>query len=114
METISNAEIHTQDPRREIWRLRLNWLFLITIGSLYAISYTAISSSFHQFMTNPKADDLRNTTAFEKVHNKCMQYLTVWFASLSLVHTPASRLNQVLDNQKLSTHGSSPYSTLGL
>ena len=63
----------TQDPRREIWRLRLNWLFLITIGSLYAISYTAISSSFHQFMTNPKTNDLRNTTAFEKVHNNCMQ-----------------------------------------
>ena len=54
------------DPRQEIWRLRLNWLFLIITGSLYAISYTAISSSFHQFMTNPKANNL-NDTAFERV-----------------------------------------------
>lgn len=53
-------------PKQEIWRLRLNWLFLIVIGSLYAISYTAISSSFHQFMTNPKYDS-HNGTTFEGV-----------------------------------------------
>ena len=54
------------DPKKEIWRLRMNWLFLIISGSLYAISYTAISSSFHQFMTNPQAVDL-NDTNFERV-----------------------------------------------
>ena len=54
------------DPWQEIWRLRLNWLFLIIIGSLYAISYTAISSSFHQFMTNPRIGSF-NDTLYEKV-----------------------------------------------
>ena len=49
------------DVKKEIWRLRFNWLFLCGLGSLYAISYTSISSSFHQFVTNPPAYKLNGT-----------------------------------------------------
>ena len=49
------------DPKKEILRLKINWVFIMVLGSLYAISYTAISSSFHQFMTNPTASSLNQT-----------------------------------------------------
>lgn len=44
--------------KKELWRYRENWAFFMVTGSLYAISYTAISSSFHQFMTNPTKMEL--------------------------------------------------------
>lgn len=33
----------------------------MVISSLYAISYTSISSSFHQFITNPTTKELNYT-----------------------------------------------------
>ena len=37
---------------RELWRLRLNWLFLILTSTLVAANISSVTS-FHQFTTNP-------------------------------------------------------------
>ena len=49
----------------ELWRIRFNWIFFMILGSLYAISYTSISASFHQFVTNPTLQEIEqlNNTA---------------------------------------------------
>ena len=51
------------DPKREICRLKTNWFFITVIASLYAISYTSVSSSFHQFITNPREQDINRSQA---------------------------------------------------
>lgn len=49
------------DPKKEICRLKLNWLFMTIIAALYAISYTSVSSSFHQFITNPREENINRS-----------------------------------------------------
>ena len=49
------------DPKSEIRRLKLNWLFMMVIAGLYAVSYTSISSSFHQFITNPTQQQINRS-----------------------------------------------------
>ena len=51
----------------EICRLRWNWLYLILVSLLLFISYTSIISSFHQFITNPTAQQLNGTEKEDKV-----------------------------------------------
>ena len=46
---------------REIWRLRLNWLFFILSSTLYGISLSTVTS-FHQFITNPSSVEMTNVT----------------------------------------------------
>ena len=51
------------DPfKKELWRLRFNWLFTVLMVPLYSVSQIGISSSFHQFVTNPTAEQIRNGT----------------------------------------------------
>ena len=50
----------------EICRLRWNWLYLILVSPLI-ISYNSIMSSFHQFVTNPTAQQLNGTEMEDKV-----------------------------------------------
>ena len=37
-----------------------NWAFIIIVSPLFSISQFGISSSFHQFVTNPTEDELAN------------------------------------------------------
>ena len=46
--------------KKELWRLRFNWCFVIVVSLVYSISTVGISSSFHQFVTNPRADELES------------------------------------------------------
>lgn len=39
----------------------MNWLFLMILASLGSISYTSVLSSFHQFITNPREEDINKT-----------------------------------------------------
>ena len=55
----------------EICRLRWNWFYLILVSPLLMISYTSILSSFHQFITNPTAQQLNGTGKEDKVKNYC-------------------------------------------
>ena len=58
------------DPKKEICRLKLNWFFMMMIAALYAISYTSLSSSFHQFITNPKDSSInRSVPGMEEVYS---------------------------------------------
>ena len=64
---------------QQLWRLRLNWAFLMVIASLYAISYTSISSSFHQFITNPTFQEYNYSWNVSKVGEYfllCIVHLT--------------------------------------
>ena len=49
------------DPKKELWRLRGNWLFMTLNAALFAISYTSMSSSFHQFITNPREETINRS-----------------------------------------------------
>ena len=44
--------------QHQLCRIRTNWIYFMMIASLYAISYTSISSSFHQFITNPNPEEV--------------------------------------------------------
>ena len=46
----------------EIWRLRLNWLFLILSSLLVAINICSVTS-FHQFVTNATSDKINITVS---------------------------------------------------
>lgn len=64
------------DPKREICRLKTNWFFITVIASLYAISYTSVSSSFHQFITNPREQDINmSQPGMDKVGVNNLQHL---------------------------------------
>ena len=39
---------------------------MLVIAALYAISYTSVSSSFHQFITNPTADSINRSLSSNK------------------------------------------------
>ncbi len=43
----------SKNKEQELWRLRLNWAFIIFMAPMYSISLYGITSSFHQFVTNP-------------------------------------------------------------
>ena len=45
----------------EICRLRWNWFYLILLMCLNVINYTSPLPSFHQFVTNPTAQQLNGT-----------------------------------------------------
>ena len=45
----------------EICRLRWNWFYLILLVCLYVINYSSPLPSFHQFVTNPTAQQLNGT-----------------------------------------------------
>lgn len=51
----------TTDPKKELWRLRGNWFFMTLNAALFAISYTSVSSSFHQFITNPREENINRS-----------------------------------------------------
>ena len=51
----------------EICRLRWNWFYLILLAPVISISYNSIISSFHQFVTNPTAEQLNGTWKEDKV-----------------------------------------------
>ncbi|XP_064390131.1 uncharacterized protein LOC135338046 isoform X2 [Halichondria panicea] len=53
--------------KKELWRLRLNWFFVILVSPLFALSTTGISSSFHQFVTNPRAESLHGNQTHTKM-----------------------------------------------
>lgn len=42
--------------RKEVWRLRLNWLYTTLLCVLLTINITSVMSSFHQFVINPRED----------------------------------------------------------
>ena len=46
------------DPEKELLRLRINWIFVVMSFSLVAVSYTSISPSFHEFITDPTVSSL--------------------------------------------------------
>ncbi|XP_064395488.1 uncharacterized protein LOC135342628 isoform X1 [Halichondria panicea] len=51
------------DPlKKELWRLRFNWLFILLMVPLCSVSQIGISSSFHQFVTNPNVQQIKNET----------------------------------------------------
>ncbi|XP_064385763.1 uncharacterized protein LOC135334489 [Halichondria panicea] len=47
------CECDSKTKEQELWRLRLNWAFIIFMAPMYSISMYGIISSFHQFVTNP-------------------------------------------------------------
>ena len=40
--------------RKEKLRYQLNWVFLVGVTMLDGINYTAVTSTFHQFVINPR------------------------------------------------------------
>ncbi len=48
--------------KKELWRLRFNWLFTVLMVPLFSVSQIGISSSFHQFVTNPSVEQIKNGT----------------------------------------------------
>ena len=51
----------------EICRLRWNWFYLIILACLSVIGYSSPLPSFHQFVTNPTAQQLNGTGREHKV-----------------------------------------------
>ena len=50
------------DPKKEICRLKKNWLFMIMVlGCLNIISSSSMFSSFHQFITNPTEEAINKS-----------------------------------------------------
>ena len=45
----------------EIWRLRLNFFVVMMLSFLGGIGYTSTLSSFHQYITNPREEELNDT-----------------------------------------------------
>ena len=64
-------------------RFWFNWTFIILVAPLYSTSLYGISSSFHQFITNPTEDEihrLENTTNEEvamSVDDPCYKWCVV-------------------------------------
>ena len=67
----------------EICRLRWNWFYLILVNPLLFISYTSIISSFHQFITNPTAQQLNGT---EKENKVSQSTVTLFTSITSIMH----------------------------
>lgn len=54
---INTLSFSTDDKlQKEVWRFRLNWLYTTVAAVLLSISEIAVSSSFHQFVTNPRSN----------------------------------------------------------
>ena len=66
-------------------------MFFMISGSLYAISYTAISSSFHQFVTNPTPNQLKSNVSSEMV-SRCIPN---WLLAISIVYSPESNIVEI-------------------
>lgn len=47
----------------QLCQIRKNWIFFMIAASLYSISYTSVSSSFHQYVTNPTISELNYSSA---------------------------------------------------
>lgn len=45
----------------EIWRLRLNFFVVMVLSFLGGIGYTSTLSTFHQYVINPREEDLNGT-----------------------------------------------------
>ena len=45
----------------EIWRLRLNFFVVMVLSFLGGIGYTSTLSTFHQYIINPREEDLNGT-----------------------------------------------------
>ena len=44
-----------------IWRLRLNFFVVMVLSFLGGIGYTSTLSTFHQYVINPREEDLNGT-----------------------------------------------------
>ena len=56
----------------EICRLRWNWFYLILLGCLDVINYSSPLPSFHQFITNPTAQQLNGAGREHEVYCYCV------------------------------------------
>ena len=56
----------------EIWRLRLNFFVVMVLSFLGGIGYTSTLSTFHQYVTNPREEDL-NGTDLQGVVSACIR-----------------------------------------
>ena len=70
--------------QQQLRELKLNWIYFMVIASLYAISYTSISSSFHQFVTNPTVNELNHSSDSKTVSNNHLS-LNCWFNTFQLL-----------------------------
>ena len=68
---------------REICRLRWNWFYLILASPLMFISYSSIMSSFHQFVSNPTAQQLNGTEMEDRVNLVYECHIAYWLVSSS-------------------------------
>ncbi len=46
--------------RKKRRQLKINWALALLITMLEGVSYTSITTSFHQFVTNPRSESLGN------------------------------------------------------
>ncbi len=45
---------------KEKRRLKINWAVILFITLMEGVSYTSITTTFHQFVTNPRSESLGN------------------------------------------------------
>ncbi len=53
-------ELDSSKLRKEKLRYQINWLFLVLLGMLDGVNYTAMTSTFHQYVINPRREGLGN------------------------------------------------------
>ena len=46
--------------RKEKLRYQINWIFLVLLGMLDGVNYTAMTTTFHQYVINPRSESLGN------------------------------------------------------
>ena len=46
--------------QKEKLRYQINWIFLVLLGMLDGVNYTAMTTTFHQYVINPRRESLGN------------------------------------------------------
>ena len=60
---------------KELWRIRINWIFTLFVCPLFTISQIGTCSSFHQFVTNPRINELSLASQEEVVQSNAVAIL---------------------------------------
>ena len=93
----------TAVAKRDVLRLKFNWLFLVLASTVRAINYTCVIPTNHQFIINPTTKTLNITN--EVTYVKVTLLIGAWFEwIMSLPH-------QCVCTQKV-IHYSTPLSQL--
>ena len=100
---ITHVYLHAVDElRKEVWRLRLNWLYTTLLCVLITTSLTSVTSSFHQFVINPRADSGSSNGTSNQVRNSLLEFyfiskLTYIMLASYLVNFWAHRVTSIID-----------------